>query len=147
MGKKEDIKCNLPMSHVDIMCFTETFLRPDQHVGDIFPNMEGSKVFKLDRVATSSRDLSNDGIMIACATSLVPISVNISHPPLLEIKSITITTCSNLKMCIVAVYRHPQLPLSTFLPLLDDYLSRIPHPEMPTVVLGNFNEDLLLTAS
>ena len=49
-------------------------------------------------------------------------------------------------MCVVAVYRRPQLPLSTFLPLLDDYLSRIPHQEIPTVVLGDFNEDLLSTA-
>ena len=54
--------------------------------------------------------------------------------------------CSNHRMCVVAVYRRPQLPLSTFLPLLDDYLSRISHQEIPTVVLGDFNEDLLSTA-
>ena len=49
----------------DHMSFTETLLRPDQHVeGDIFHNMEGSEVFRLARVATSNRDLSNGGIMI-----------------------------------------------------------------------------------
>ena len=148
MAKQEDVKCDLTMSHVAIMCFTETFLKPHQHVGsDILLNTEDSEVFRLDRVTTSSQDLSNGGIMIACATSLLPESTNISHPTLLEIKSVTVTTNSNLRMYVVAVYRRPQLPLATFLPLFADYLSRIPHQEMPTVVLGDFNEDLLQTAT
>ena len=147
LAKQEDIKCDLPMSHADIMCFTETFLRPQQCIEDNFLlNTETSEMFRLDRIATSSQDLSNGGIMIACARSLLLENTNISHPTLLETKSITITTHSNHRMYVVAVYRRPQLPLSTFLPLLDDYLSRISHQEIPTVVLGDFNEDLLSTA-
>ena len=85
--------------------------------------------------------------MIACATSLLPESMNISHLSLLEIKSITVTIHSDLRMCVVAVYRRPQLPLATFLTLLNDYLSRIPHQHMPTVVLGDFNNVLSITSS
>ena len=85
--------------------------------------------------------------MIACATSLLPESSNILHPVLLEVKSVTVTTRSKIRMCVVAIYCRPQLPLATFLPLLDDYLSRIPYRAMPTVILGDFNEDLLSTAS
>lgn len=103
-------------------------------------------MFRLDHIATCSQDLSNGGIVIVCARSLLSENTNILHPTLLEMKSITITTHSNHRMCVVAVYQCPQLPLSIFLPLLDDYLSRIPHQEMPTVVLGDFNEDLLSTA-
>jgi DNA replication protein DnaC len=148
MAKQADVKCDLPMSHVDIMCFTETFLKPHHHIrGDLLLNPAVYEVFRLDRVTTSNQDLSNGGIMIACATSLLPETTNISHPALLEIKSIIVITSSNLRMCVVAVYRRPQLPLATFLPLLNDYLSRIPHQDMPTVVLGDFNEDLLSTAS
>ena len=148
MPKQEDVKCDLAMNHVDIMCFTETFLKPHQHVGGhLFLNMEDFEVFRFDHVATSSQSLSNGGIMIACATSLLPESMNISHPSLLEIKSITVTIHSDLRMCVVAVYRRPQLPLATFLTLLNDYLSRIPHQHMPTVVLGDFNEDVLSTTS
>ena len=52
MPKQEDVKCDLAMNHVDIMCFTETFLKPHQHVGgDLFLNMEGFEVFRFDRVA------------------------------------------------------------------------------------------------
>ena len=69
MPKQEDIKCDLAMNHVDIMCFTETFLKPHQHVGgDLFLNMDGFEVFRFDHVATSSQSLSNGGIMIACTT-------------------------------------------------------------------------------
>lgn len=32
MAKQEDIKCDLTMNHVDIMCFTETFLKPHQDI-------------------------------------------------------------------------------------------------------------------
>ena len=124
MAKQEDVKCEIPMSHVSIMCFTETFLKPYQHIGgDLLLNTEVSEVFRLDRVA---QDLSHGGIMIACATSLLPESTNISHPTLLEVKTVTVTTHSNLRMCVVAVYRRPQLPLATFLPLLDDYLKDSP---------------------
>lgn len=102
-------------------------------------------MFQLDRITDDGQDLSNGGIMIACSTSLLPESFNIPHSSILEVKSISITTCSNLKMCIMAVYRRPQLPLATFLPLLDNYLSKI--PAIPTVVLRDFNNDLLPTPS
>ena len=134
MAKQEDIKRDLTMNRVDIMCFTETFLKPHQDVsGHLMLNKECTQVFKLDRVTTSSQDLSNGGIMIACATSLLPESTNISHSTSLEVKSVTLTSHCNLKICVVAVYRHPQLPMATFLPLLDNYLSRIPHQTMPTL--------------
>ena len=148
MAKQEDIKCDLAMSHVIIMCFTKTYLKPHQCTrDDLFLNADVSEVFRLDRVNTSSQDLSNGGVMIACATPLLPECTKISHPALLEIKSIVATTHSSLRVCIVAVYQCPQLPLATFLPLLDDYLSRLPHQGMLTVVLGDFNEDLLPTGS
>ena len=122
------------------MCFTETFLKPHQHIsGDLLLNKECTQVFRLDRVTTSGQDLSNGGIMITCATSLLPESTNISHPTLLEVKSVILTPRPNLRICVVTVYRRPQLPMATFLPLLDSYLSRIPHQTMPTVVLGDFN--------
>lgn len=34
MAKQEDILKDQPMSHADIMCFTETFLKPHQHITD-----------------------------------------------------------------------------------------------------------------
>jgi len=80
MAKQEDIKCDLTMNHVDIMCFTKTFLKPHQDIsGDLMLNKKCTQVFRLDRVTTNNQDLSNGGIMIACAISLLPESTNISH--------------------------------------------------------------------
>lgn len=109
-------------------------------------NKECTQVFRLDRVTTSSQDLSNGGIMIACATSLLPESTNFSHS-ILEVKSVTLISHYNLKICVVVVYQRPQLPMETFLPLLDNYLSRIPHQTMPTIVLGDFNDDVSTASS
>ena len=79
MAKQEDIKGDLTMNHVDVMCFTETFLKPHQHItDDLFLNTDAYEVFRLDRVTTSSQDLSNGGIMIACKTSLLLEGTNIS---------------------------------------------------------------------
>ena len=48
-------------------------------------------------------------------------------------------------MCVVVLYRRPQLPLRLFWTLLDGYLSKVPHHTVPTVVLGDFNDNLLAT--
>ena len=62
----------------------------------------------------------------------------------LEVESILVNAHSNLRICVIAVYRRPQLLLSTFLALFEDYLSNIiQHHTLPTVILGDFNENLL----
>ncbi len=56
-----------------IMCFTETFLKLHQDIGGEFLlNTEHLEVFRLDGAATGIQDLSNGGITIARATSLLP---------------------------------------------------------------------------
>ena len=103
---------------------SETFLKPHQHVGtDLLLNGEPCQVYRADRTSTDAQNLSNRGVMIACATSLLPQNLQIAHSPLLEVKAITVTTPSKANMCIVTVYRRPQLPLATFLTLLRNYTS------------------------
>ena len=93
--------------------------------------------------STDNEDLAKGGIMIVCSRSLQPIRINIQHPPQLEIVSIMATsTHSGCRMCIMAVYRHPNQPLTTFLPLLNQYISNISQI-MPTVILRDFNDNLL----
>ena len=146
MAKLEDIKCDLPMSHVDIMCFSETFLKPHQQItNDLLPNTQTSVIFRLDR-PSDSLDLNNGGIMITCAPSLHPESISISHSALLEVLSIVITPYSSLRIFVIVVYRRPQLPLTTFLQHFSDYLANIPHQAIPTVIVGDFNHDLLSTS-
>ena len=147
-SKLEDVMQDATIAHAHIMCFTETFLKPHQHVGtDLLLNGERSQVYRADRTRTDAQNLSNGGVMVACATSLLPQNLQIAHSPLLEVKAITVTSPSKANMCIVTVYRRPQLQLATFLTLLRHYIANTPHQTLPTVVLGDFNECLSETTA
>ena len=51
------------MKHANIMCFTETFLRPQQELDrSQLPMQEDC----MDRVQRNSEDLAKGGIMIIC---------------------------------------------------------------------------------
>ena len=103
---------------------------------------EECTVFRQDRIQTSTEDLAKGGIMIVSPSSLQPIRMNVPHPPQLEIPSIqTMSTHSGSRMCIIAVYRHPQQHLATFLSLIGDYLANLPQI-VPTIIVGDFNEDI-----
>ena len=131
------------MRHVNIMCFTETFLRPQQQLGDKLPMKEDCMVFRLDRTQTSLDDLTKGGIMIACPKSLQPIRITNDTPSQLELIGITAT--STHSRCIITVYRRPQQPLTTFLTLMDHLISNLPQI-VPTIILGDFNDDPISTS-
>ena len=143
LSKLDDVRGDESIAHTDIMCFTESHLKPHHVVSSPTLNGESSVLYRCDRVATSTQDLSNGGVMIACAPSLHPQCINIQHPPSLEVVSIMVTTRNNLQMCIVAIYRPPQLPLTNLLSLLENYFGDLPHQTVPTIVLGDFNVNLL----
>ena len=120
LAKYEDIIRDQAMTQVNIMCFTETFLQPGQHLeSSHLPMINECTVFRQDRVQTSTEDLAKGGIMIVCPSSLYPARINVPHPPQLEILSVeTISSHSGGRMCIVAIYRRPQQHLATFLSLV-----------------------------
>ena len=86
-------------------------------------------------------DISNDTCIanteVMCFTETF---LKIQHHPSLEVVSVLV---KQQQLCIVAVYRRPQLPLSTFIPLFSDYLGLLPHSAIPTIILGDFNDNQL----
>ena len=146
LAKLEDIVNDQIIAHTNIMCFTETFLKPNQNVNLLLKN-DSTVVYRADRVTSNTQDLSNGGVMIVCAKSLNPKLVTIQHPDTLEILCIHVNTCTGGQMYVITVYRRPQLPFRTFLHLLADYLCHINHQELPTILLGDFNENLILESS
>ena len=144
LAKYEDIIRDQAMKQVNIMCFTETFLQPGQHLeSSHLPMTDQCTVFRQDRIQTGTEDLAKGGIMIVCPSSLQPVRMNVPHPPQLEILNVeTISTHSGgCRMRIIAVYsyRCPQQRLATFLSLVDAYLANVPQI-VPTIILGDFNE-------
>ena len=85
--------------------------------------------------------------MIARPRSLQPVRISSQRPPQLEVVTIMATSIhSACRMCILAVYGRPRQPLATFLSLMDEFISSLPQI-VPTVILGDFNDDLILTSS
>ena len=148
MAKYEDIIRDEAMKHANIMCFTETFLRPQQQLEENrLPMQEECMVFRLDRIQTSSDNLAKGGIMMVCPKSLQPVRISSQRPPNLEVVGITVkSNHSGCTMCILTVYRRPQQPMATFLSLMDEFISNLPQI-VPTIILGDFNNDLLSTSS
>ena len=144
LAKYEDIIRDQAMKQVNIMCFTETFLQPGQHLeSSHLPVTEECTVFRQDRIQTSTEDLAKGGIMIVCPSSLQPVRMNVPHPPQLEILTVkTSSTHSVGRMCIIAVYRRPQQHLATFLSLIGDYLANLPQIVPTIIIVGDFNEDI-----
>ena len=92
LSKVEDVTSDQAIAHTNIMCFTETFLKPSQSVNNLILNGESSAVYRTDRVSSSTQDLSNGGVMIVCADSFNPQPTNIQHPAALEVVSILVNT-------------------------------------------------------
>ena len=67
------------IAQTDVMCFTETFLKPHQHVGNLTLNQGLCTMFSCDRAG--SEDLSHGGMMIACAPHMLSVSTGIQHHP------------------------------------------------------------------
>lgn len=70
--------------------------------------------------------------------------VIVEHSSQLEVKSLSIFHDVLGDMYIIAVYKRPQQMTTQLLSLLSTYLECIPYKTVPTVILGDFNNDLLL---
>jgi len=135
LAKLEDISMDECISRTDVMCFSETFLQPHQHVNSLPLNYGSSVIFRCDRP-----DGQAGGVMIACSSYWKPQLNPIQKHPSLEAVSVII---NQQQLYIIAVYRRPQLSLNKFLSMFKEYLGQLPHSARPTIILGDFNENLL----
>ncbi len=144
LAKQEDIFCDSCLQSTHVMCFTETFLKPQHTVHNLTLNNQPVQVFRLDRQQHSTQTVSGGGVMIACVSALIPQEVIVKHSAQLEVKGISIFHEVLGDMCIIAVYKRPQQMTAQLLSLLSTYLECIPYETVPTVILGDFNNNLLL---
>ena len=141
LAKREDIVRDQAIGQTDIMYFTETFLRPQQ---ELEANL--CTVFRLERQQTSSQDLAKSGIMIICLKSLKPIRIEIQRPSELEVVSIMVTSVHSARQICAVTACVPTSTTATGVTLFAGYMCRLPQV-VPTIILGDFNEDLLSTPS
>ena len=78
------------------MCFTETFLQPQQLLEhNQLAMQEECMVYRIDRAQRDTEDPAKGGIMVMSQLEVVSIMATSAH-----------SSCS---MCIVAVYKRPQI--------------------------------------
>ena len=143
-NKLEDLTSpneSLLYKKVDIMCFTETYIAKRRNVKR-FTEMYGYKDFRLD--VESAFDHGNlHGVMICASIKLNPIELpSVKIPPGLQAK--VIATCIGKKKLVVAVvYRPPPMKMATFCIKMEELLLSLPQG-VPRVIVGDFNEDLMV---
>ena len=81
------------------------------------------------------------GVMISLPQYIQP--TNTYRYPSNGIEALsTILLTNNTQIQITLLYRSPSIPLQTFTDLLSRVLNRISTSSLPTIILGDFNEDV-----
>ena len=114
-------------------------LKHDQHS----PHLADHQV-----IARKDRDTVNNtkgGIMIAAHTAIQLYHVtnfSLNHLPF-EATTVILTLPNHKQIEVTLIYRSPSVPISTLLTALSSILSQLTTLCIPSIILGDFNEDLL----
>ncbi len=145
----EDVKQTDGLSACDVICFTETHLKPSLHIPPTKQPHKNLIPFRFDREG----GMDKGGILIYAHPKYKPLHLTGIDIKDLEFGAISlqpgIWECSTQilpeRMNILTIYRRPDGTT------IDNFLARLEklfeHPKLkgniPTIVLGDFNEDLM----
>ena len=134
VAKLDDIEHDSYMNAVDILCFCETWLSPSQPSPRI---KDDHVVLRCDRVLGNSKG----GVLMSVPSTMQPSHINTftSH----GIEGLTTRLCiHNTDIQIALLYRPPSVPTATYISVLTTIVAHMPLSTLPTIILGDFNEDL-----
>ncbi len=141
----KDFKCNPEMTLADIVCLTETWLKPEQTV--TLPSRYD--LHRQDRCVTyegmPDRQQQHGGVAILSHKSLKAHRVQYTDSKL----EYTCVICPDYNITIASVYRPPSYTMESFLPQMRDLVTDIQadiKPGQSIVIVGDFNEDPLKPA-
>lgn len=136
-AKLSDISIDTNIQAADIICFCETWLLPS----------EASPCIKQDHVILRC-DRANDGVRGG--------GVMISMPQTMKVYSsmkiisngiesilVTLTLYCNITVLLSLIYRPPNVPLNNLIDFLSNMISQTCQCNLPIIILGDFNEDLV----
>ena len=130
----DDIHCDNNINAVDIMCFGETWLSLSQPSPRI---RDGHVVLRCDRVSGNSKG----GVLMSVPSNMQPshTSTYTSH----GIEGLTTRLyVHNTDIQIALLYRPPSVPTATFTTVINTLVTCMSLYNLPTIILGDFNEDL-----
>ena len=142
LEKVKDLTCPAEAEiyhETDVMCFTETYLTHDHNI-QRFLDFYDFVQFRQD-VPNEQDHQDQHGILICVSPRLHPNELTLLKVDNLESKVVVIET-SKSRLVICTVYRKPSLSMNLFVDLLAKLLNLLPD-NVPTVILGDFNDNLL----
>lgn len=138
VAKLPDIQQDSTLISTSVLCFTETWLTPQQDNPHIANH---SSVVRSDRMS----DNNKGGVMISMHQT-----IQISHVTkfplnniLIEAFTATLILPNHKQLQVTVVYRSPSVPTSILLTVMSSILNPMTSSSIPSIVLGDFNEDNL----
>ena len=132
-NKMEDIRNESDLLKADILCLNETRLDKYDKLDNTNPFGDERKIIRCDR------NQNGGGVMIALSNKYRMVKQLLFGHPILEIVSIQI--CVPDPLNIIRVYRPPGYNKTKFISDLTNILNDV--CDVPTCLIGDFNEDLL----
>lgn len=136
VGKLPDLEQDTAVKCASILCFCETWLSPSQPSPVV---QENQVALRCDRALANQKG----GVMISVPQSMQPAHTSTFTNNGIEAVTTTLLLPNACRLQVALVYRSPSVSLDAFLGALATVLNHVAMSDIPTVVLGDFNEDLL----
>ena len=135
-AKLVDIKNDDTLRYASALCFCETWLSPSQPSPVLHAN---HVVFRSDRITHDNKG----GVVMSVRENLCPVVMYTFASSGIEgiVVDVLLPNASHLQISLL--YRSPTSALQQFIVVLTELLSRLSSTNSATIVLGDFNEDVL----
>ena len=133
-----DIQCDHSLTSASILCFTETWLTPQVSSPVILGNHQ---VTRSDRTSGDNKG----GVLISIPANMQASNETEFSPSgvLIEALSTTLLLPNGCSIRLTVVYRSPSVSIDNLLCMMFGLLHHLESYDMPSIVLGDFNEGLL----
>ena len=135
-AKVQDIMKDKMLKYASVLCFCETWLNPSQPDPKLLDN---HTVMRTDRDANNSKG----GVMMSIDNTKHPVKMYTVSLVGLEALVVRLTMPSESFLQVALIYRAPTSIWENLEPVFTHLLNELAQTNIDTIVLGDFNEDLL----
>ena len=136
-AKLPDIAKDDGLKYASILCFCETWLTPSQPS----PIVQDNQIaIRCDRASGDNKG----GVMISVPEHMQPTHTRRYASNGIEAISTTLLLANNIQIQIALLYRSPSVLAEAFVNLLSRVLTHMSNFSIPSIILGDFNDDVLL---
>ena len=136
LAKLPDIRADHSLRSASILCFCETWLSASQPSPVL---LDDQIDIRCDRVTCENKG----GVLLCVPSHMNPSNVHRFATSGIEAVSATIQLPNVSNMQIAVVYRSPSVPRATLITVLTRLLRHVTLCNIPCVILGDFNEDIV----